>query len=297
MSEPTAGSGLPPDLTLEVIAEPAAMQERSAELRRSGRRIAFVPTMGALHEGHLSLLKKAREHGDFVVLSVFVNPLQFGKNEDLGRYPRTLIADLRGAQRAGCELAFVPTSDAIYPPGFSTKVEVSGVSEGLCGARRPGHFVGVATVVLKLLNLVAPHAILLGEKDYQQLQVIRRMCRDLNVATTVVGCPLIRDSDGIALSSRNAYLSAAERAQALVLSRALFAARDAHAQGLRSAGPLVEIASRILAAEPALRLDYLELRDADTLAEVTGELDAAAVLLVAGYIGSTRLLDNVILPA
>ena len=169
-------------------------------------------------KGHVSLLRAGRERGDRLVLSIFVNPMQFGQSEDLSRYPRDLEGDLQKAASAGCDIAFCPTPETIYPPGFQTRVEVSEVQQGLCGDHRPGHFVGVATVVLKLLNLVQPHVVLLGEKDYQQLQVIRRMVRDLALPVEVLGCPLIRDHDGLALSSRNAYLSPAERQQALVLS-------------------------------------------------------------------------------
>lgn len=286
---------------VERIADPGAMQRRVAQARLAGQRIAFVPTMGFLHDGHVSLLREGRRRGELLVLSIFVNPMQFGPREDLSRYPRDLEGDLAKAAAAGCDVAFIPEPARIYPPGFQTRVEVTQVEQGLCGASRPGHFVGVATVVLKLLNLVQPHVLLLGEKDYQQLQVIRRMVRDLDVPVEVHGCALIRDSDGVALSSRNAYLSPAERVQARVLSRALFAARDAFGQDQGDTRPaaLVGTARKILESEPALRLDYLELRDADTLGELPPEAPLepgqSAVLLVAGYIGTTRLLDNVIL--
>lgn len=280
---------------IEIIHDPAGMQARALAARAAGARIAFVPTMGYLHEGHVSLLRAGRERGDLLVLSIFVNPMQFGKNEDLSRYPRDLDGDLRQAATAGCDIAFCPTPETIYPPGFQTQVEVSEVQKGLCGDHRPGHFVGVATVVLKLLNLVQPHVVLLGEKDYQQLQVIRRMVTDLALPVEVLGCPLIRDRDGLALSSRNAYLSSDERQQALVLSRALFATQEAYGSGERGRDALLKVATDVLATEPALRLDYLQLRDATDLSLPPDVLTAPAVLLLAGFIGRTRLIDNQIL--
>jgi pantoate--beta-alanine ligase len=282
---------------IEIIESPTQMQQRMLRARESGQRIAFVPTMGYLHEGHVSLLREGRKRGDLLVLSIFVNPMQFGASEDLSRYPRDLDGDLAKAATAGTDLAFCPTPETMYPPGFQSRVEVTEVQRGLCGDHRPGHFVGVATVVLKLLNLVQPHLLLLGEKDYQQLQVIRRMVRDLALPVEVLGCPLIRDDDGVALSSRNAYLSAAEREQARVLSQALFAARDLFARGERGRDVLLARAAQTLAAQPALRLDYLELRDAAELTPPPATLTAPAVLLVAGFIGRTRLIDNLLLAA
>lgn len=280
---------------IELVRDPQAMQARMLASRRAGQRIVFVPTMGYLHEGHVSLLRRGRALGELLVLSIFVNPMQFGPTEDLSRYPRDLDGDLRKAATAGCDLAFLPEPAGLYPDGFQTQVQVTQVEKGLCGDQRPGHFIGVATVVLKLCNLVQPDLLLLGEKDYQQLQVLRRMARDLNLPVAVVGCPLVRDTDGVALSSRNAYLSPAERVQARVLSRALFAVRDAYADGERGSQALLAVAQAMLAREPALRLHYLELRDADTLATADPVLTRSAVLLVAGSIGTTRLLDNVIL--
>ena len=280
---------------VEVVSDPGQLQARMLAERAAGARIAFVPTMGYLHEGHVSLLRAGRERGDRLVLSIFVNPMQFGQSEDLSRYPRDLEGDLQKAASAGCDIAFCPTPETIYPPGFQTRVEVSEVQKGLCGDHRPGHFVGVATVVLKLLNLVQPHVVLLGEKDYQQLQVIRRMVRDLALPVEVLGCPLIRDHDGLALSSRNAYLSPSERQQALVLSRALFATQKAYAAGERGRDSLLAQARTILDREPALRLDYLELRDAADLTLPPTVLTRPTVLLVAGFIGRTRLIDNLTL--
>lgn len=282
---------------IEVVRDPAAMRARVEAARRAGQRVVLVPTMGYLHEGHVSLLAAGRAMGELLVLSIFVNPMQFGAGEDLSRYPRDEAGDLARAEGAGCDVAFCPEAAAIYPPGFQTQVEVTGLSQGLCGAYRPGHFTGVATVVLKLLQIVQPQVMLLGEKDYQQLQVLRRMALDLNLPVQVVGCPLVREADGLAMSSRNAYLGAAERARALCLSRALFAARDLYRAGERRAGALLAAARAVLAGEPGVQVQYLELRDADTLAEV-GEvqiLEGPAVLAVAAHVGRTRLIDNVIL--
>jgi pantoate--beta-alanine ligase len=230
------------------------------------------------------------------VLSIFVNPTQFGPKEDLSRYPRDLDGDLAKADGAGVDVAFVPEPASMYPDGYQTYVEVRELEKGLCGDRRPGHFRGVATVVLKLFNLVQPQVALFGEKDFQQLQVLKRMVRDLDVPVEVVGMPIVREPDGLAMSSRNAYLNPAERAHALTLSRALSAARDSFTAGQRSAELLLGVARQLLAdAEKAghLRLDYLELDDAATLKPLSGSLGAPAVMAVAAFVGTTRLIDNV----
>lgn len=279
----------------EVLRDPALMKARAKAARAAGQRIVFVPTMGYLHDGHVSLLRQGRALGELLVLSIFVNPLQFGPTEDLSRYPRDEAGDLAKARSAGCDLAFCPEPAAMYPAGFQTRVEVTGLSQGLCGDLRPGHFTGVATVVLKLCQIVQPDVLLLGEKDYQQLQVVRRMLRDLDSDIEVRGCPLIREPDGLAMSSRNSYLSADERRQALVLSRALRAAQTAHAAGERDAGALRAAAQVVLAAEPAARLQYLSLRDAEDLAPLEGRVERPAVLAVAALVGRTRLIDNVLL--
>jgi len=285
--------------TPEVIDDPRAMRARALAWKREGRRVAFVPTMGYLHEGHLSLLREARTRGDVVVLSIFVNPTQFGPKEDLSRYPRDLAGDLAKAASAGCDVAFVPSAEAMYPPGFQTYVEPGPLATGLCGDRRPGHFRGVVTVVAKLFSLVLPDVALFGEKDYQQLRVIARMARDLDLGVEVVGCPLVREPDGLAMSSRNAYLAPDDRGRAVALSRGLFAARDAFAAGERDAAALVARARAVIDAEPAFRLDYLELRDAEELTPVGGAVTRPVVLAVAAFIGPTerptRLIDNVVL--
>jgi pantoate--beta-alanine ligase len=263
------------------------------EARRRGERIAFVPTMGYLHAGHVSLLDEGRRRGDRLVLSIFVNPTQFGPGEDLDRYPRDLPGDLAKAAAAGVDVAFVPEARAMYPEGHETVVEVRELARGLDGDRRPGHFAGVATVVLKLFNLVHPHVALLGEKDFQQLAVIRRLVRDLHLPVEVVGMPTVREPDGLAMSSRNAYLAPDERRRAAALARGLGAARALYESGERAVAPLVA-AARLPLDEAAVSVDYLELCDSETLRplDAAAPVDRPAVLLVAAYVGRTRLIDN-----
>ena len=272
-----------------VIHAPAEMTAWSRAARQEDDRVVFVPTMGALHDGHLTLLREARGYGELVVLSIFVNPTQFGPNEDLARYPRDLEGDLAKAAEAGADVAYVPDAAAVYPPGFQTYVQVRELEKPLCGPFRPGHFVGVATVVCKLFNVVRPDTALFGEKDYQQLAIIRRMVTDLDMGIEIVGVPTVRESDGVARSSRNAYLSPGDRARAVSLSRALFAARDRAAVGERDGAALLALARAQLDVD---RLDYLDLVDAETLATVT-KIDRPAVMAIAGFIGKTRLIDNV----
>ena len=268
----------------------------SRAARARGERIAFVPTMGALHAGHVALLEEGRRRGDKLVLSVFVNPTQFGPNEDLARYPRDLPGDLAKAAGAGTNVAFVPEAPEIYPAGFQTTIEVRELARGLDGPFRPGHFAGVATVVAKLFNIVQPDVAIFGQKDFQQLAIVRRLVADLAMGIEIVGLPTVREPDGLAMSSRNAYLSAAERTRALSLSRALFAARARAAAGERGAGALVEGAGAMLEVD---RLDYLALCDAQTLAPIPADVDLEVrvdrpvVLLVAAFVGRTRLIDNV----
>jgi pantoate--beta-alanine ligase len=274
-----------------VIKSPAEMTAWAEAARARGERIAFVPTMGYLHAGHVSLLEEGRRRGDRLVLSIFVNPTQFGPSEDLTRYPRDLDGDLGKAAGAGTDAAYVPEARDVYPPGYQTFVEVRELEKGLCGDFRPGHFVGVATVVCKLFNVVRPHVALFGQKDYQQLAVIRRMARDLDMGIEIVGMPIVREPDGLAMSSRNVYLAPAERARALSLSRGLRAAQARAAGGERDVAALVA-AARAIVTPDVDRLDYLELRDADTLAPLAA-LDRPAVLAVAAFVGKTRLIDNV----
>ena len=282
-------------MTVELVKTPAEMRARADAWRAAGKRIAFVPTMGYLHQGHVSLLEEGRRRGDVLVLSIFVNPTQFGPKEDLSRYPRDLDGDLAKAARAGVDVAYVPDAPAMYPTGYQTFVEVEELQKGLCGASRPGHFRGVATVVLKLFHAVQPHVALFGRKDYQQLQLLSRMARDLDLGIEVVGLPIVREADGLAMSSRNAYLSADERQRALSLSRALGAARDAFDEGERDAARLVDRARSTLQGTPGVRLDYLELRDAESLAELAGRVTRPAVMAVAAFVGTTRLIDNQLL--
>lgn len=277
-------------MPIRVVSQPLAMQALAESHRQAGGRIALVPTMGALHEGHASLLHEGRRRGDLLVLSLFVNPTQFGPNEDLAAYPRTMESDLDIASRAGVDVVFAPPDAAMYPPGFETTIDVPNTARGLCGAVRPGHFRGVATVVAKLLNIVRPHVALFGEKDYQQLMVIRRMVQDLDMGVEVVGMPTVREADGLAMSSRNRYLSGPDRARATALYRGLQAARALAEQGVFEATSLVGVARAVI--EPTVdRIDYVELRDADTLAAIA-RLEKNGVLLVAAHVGRARLIDN-----
>jgi len=263
------------------------------ELRSDTRSLALVPTMGYLHEGHLSLIREGRARAQRVAVSIFVNPAQFGPNEDLARYPRDLEGDVRKCGEAGASLVFAPEDPAeIYPPGFQTWVEVEELSQGLCGASRPGHYRGVATVVCKLLSLFRPQVALFGEKDYQQLKVIERMARDLEIAawTEIVGVPTVREADGLALSSRNAYLSAEERVRALSLSAALRAAAALHEGGERDASRLIA-AARDELSDKVDRVEYVELVDADSLQPVQ-TVGGKVCLLIAAFVGKTRLIDN-----
>lgn len=282
------------NIPFEIFRTPATMRARAEDLRRDGRRIAVVPTMGALHEGHLELLRYARARADVVILTIFVNPTQFGPNEDLAKYPRDEAGDLAKARGCGIDLAFCPTAEAMYPPGSQTFIEVRALQQPLCGASRPGHFAGVATVVTKLFHATLPHLAVFGEKDYQQLAVIRRMVRDLDFGIEIHGVPIVREADGVALSSRNAYLSAEQRVAARALSAGLAAAEAAYLGGERSSGALVAAARAPLESEPLARIDYVELRDADELTEIE-RVERPAVLAIAAFVGTTRLIDNRVL--
>ncbi|MDQ3200746.1 MAG: pantoate--beta-alanine ligase [Pseudomonadota bacterium] len=263
-----------------------------ARARGEGKRIAFVPTMGNLHSGHIALIAKASQRADFVVASIFVNPLQFGAGEDLDKYPRTLTADQEKLLQGGCHLLFAPTVEEMYPDGISgqTRVSVPQLSEGLCGASRPGHFEGVATVVSKLFNMVQPDLAIFGQKDFQQLAVIRALVHDLNMPVQIIGEPTVRAADGLALSSRNGFLSEEQRATAPVVYRALNAIAESIKQGNRDFPALVNGQLQTLEAA-GLRPDYLEIRHAQTLRPAQTQ-DRDLVILVAAFLGTTRLIDN-----
>ena len=268
------------------------MKALSVSLKREGKTISFVPTMGALHEGHLTLMAEGKKRADVLVASVFVNPTQFGPGEDYKKYTRDTEGDLGKMSRAGVDIAFFPGPEEIYPPGFQTYVEVTELEKPLCGASRPGHFRGVATVVLKLFNIVRPDVALFGRKDYQQLQVIKRMVRDLDLDVQIVGMPIVREASGLAMSSRNAYLSEEQRTRAVVLSKALGEIKRKFDGGERKASVLLESGKRILSDSSAGEIDYLEIRNGDTLEEVMlaspGDVAALAV-----KVGRARLIDNI----
>ena len=279
---------------MEIISDPGDMQALSRAWRKVDVKIAFVPTMGFFHEGHLSLMRYGREMGDRLVVSLFVNPTQFGPTEDLDRYPREPERDAALAREVGVDVLYSPTAEAMYPEGYQTYVAVEGLSQGLCGPSRPGHFRGVATVVLKLFNQVLPHLAVFGEKDYQQLAVIKHMAADLDLPVEVVGRPIVREADGLALSSRNTYLSPEERQSALCLYKALTAARELAAGGETDADKILSTVRNMITSTPHTRLDYAALVEPDTLEEVKTIRDAARLALAAG-VGTTRLIDNMLL--
>jgi pantoate--beta-alanine ligase len=272
------------------------MRSASRAARRAGGRLGFVPTMGALHEGHLSLMQAARASSDVVAASIFVNPTQFGPNEDLAKYPRSFERDCELLEREGVELLFAPAVEEMYPAGAVTWVTVEGLSDKLDGRSRPGHFRGVTTVVAKLFHVVEPDAAFFGQKDAAQVAIIRRMVRDLNLAVELVVCPIVREADGLAMSSRNAYLDAEQRKRALVLHRSLMRVQQLAGAGERSAARLLAAGRDEIASESSVRLDYFEIVDAETLDRVE-EVSGGALVAVAAYVGSTRLIDNVVLGA
>ncbi|HXZ78884.1 MAG TPA: pantoate--beta-alanine ligase [Terriglobales bacterium] len=271
------------------------MQSVCRDVRRSGKRLGLVPTMGALHEGHLSLVRAARAQCDVVAVSLFVNPLQFGPKEDYSKYPRTFERDRALLEAERVDLLLAPSAQAMYPPGASTFVEVAGLSDKLDGKSRPGHFRGVATVVAKLFHIVQPDLAFFGQKDAAQLAIIRRMVRDQNMDVQIVPCPIVREPDGLAMSSRNQYLSGDERKRATVLYRSLCQVRSLFDRGEQQSEPLIECGKRTIAEEPAARLDYFAIVDPDTLDPVN-EVSRGALVAVAAWVGSTRLIDNIFLP-
>jgi len=263
--------------------------------RRGGKRLGFVPTMGALHEGHLSLVRAARASCDAVAASIFVNPMQFGPNEDLAKYPRSFERDRELLEKEGVELLFAPSVEEMYPAGAVTWVTVEGLSSKLDGRSRPGHFRGVTTVVAKLFHIVEPDAAFFGQKDAAQVAIVRRMARDLNLPVEIVACPIVREPDGLAMSSRNAYLDPQQRKQALVLHRGLLQVKKSWEEGEREAGKLLTVGRDELSAEKSVRLDYLEIVDPDSLVPVENTAGGALVA-VAAFVGLTRLIDNLVLP-
>jgi len=279
---------------MQVISEPQEMQRRAAEALRARKSIGLVPTMGALHEGHLSLLRRCRAENDLSVMTLFVNPIQFNRAEDLARYPRDLDRDADLARAAGADMIFAPTEEAMYPRGHATYVTVEGITDRWEGATRPGHFRGVATVCTKLFSICRPQRAYFGQKDYQQSLAIRRLVADLNLGFDIVVLPTVREADGLALSSRNVLLTPEERRQALVLSQALFAAADAVKGGERDAEKVRSLVEARIRAAPLAAVDYVAVCDPDTLEPLT-RISRQAVALVAARFGSTRLIDNALL--
>ena len=265
-----------------------------ADARRENKKIGFVPTMGALHEGHLTLVRRAREMCDYVCVSIFVNPTQFGPNEDLNKYPRTLESDAERCREAGVDLIFAPSAAEMYPEGFNSWVKVKGLTEMLEGEIRPGHFRGVTTVCAKLFNIIEPDYAFFGTKDYQQLKVIEKMICDLNMRLKIVPVETVRESDGLAMSSRNAYLSTDERQSALILSKSLQKAREAFNSGERSAAAIQELVENLIKTEQSADIDYVAVVDGESLAPID-EIIKPAVVLLAVRIGKTRLIDNMLL--
>jgi pantoate--beta-alanine ligase len=275
---------------LQIVRTPAALTAAMESWKRAGHRVAFVPTMGALHAGHLALVTEGLRHADKVAASIFVNPKQFGPTEDLDRYPRDEAGDAAKLASAGCELLYAPTVATMYPPGFASYVRVAALPDLLCGAARPGHFDGVATVVCKLLAAARADVAVFGEKDWQQLAIIRRMAEDLDLGTTIIGCGIVRDDDGLALSSRNLYLSPDERRRAVALPQALMRAREALQAG-GDVAPALAAAERRIAAAGFARIDYCELVDGERLTPLRAVTPGARIM-VAAVMGSTRLIDN-----
>ena len=279
----------------DVVATPADMQRWSEEHRHAGRRIAVVPTMGALHDGHRALIRIAHDHAERVVVTIFVNPLQFDQRADFRSYPRAIDTDVLACEAEDVHAVYAPTGATMYPDGFQTHVEPGGLADRLEGPMRPGHFRGVATVVTKLLAATRPHVAVFGEKDFQQLVIVRRMSADLDLGVEIVGVPIVREPDGLALSSRNVRLGADERAAAVVLSRALAGAAAQHDRGTTDARQLAAHVAETIAAEPLASLEYVEVVGVDTLEPVEAAEPGRAVILLAAWFGDVRLIDNRVL--
>jgi len=284
-------------IKMKIFTDPKQIQQYVLAQRAAGKTIALIPTMGYLHRGHATLMEQARPTAEIVIVSIFVNPLQFGPREDLDIYPRDFEGDCQTCEQAGVDIIFSPRMSDIYPAGFQTEVSVAEITRGLCGAHRPGHFNGVTTVVAKLFNLTLPHKAFFGEKDYQQLATIRQMVNDLNFPIEIIGVPIVREVDGLAMSSRNAYLSPSQRKAALSLSRGLFRAREAFKQGERQSSILQQTVRDTIQADSdhSCQLEYLAVCDPETLVEIE-QIEKVAVIALAARVGKTRLIDNILLP-
>jgi pantoate--beta-alanine ligase len=280
----------PAEMKISETVEDARATSRSATI--SGKRVGLVPTMGALHEGHLSLVRAAKAKCDVVAVSLFVNPAQFGPNEDFSQYPRTFERDRKLLEKEGVHLLFAPSVDEMYPKGATTYVTVENLSQKLCGKSRPEHFRGVTTVVSKLFHIVEPHAAFFGQKDAAQATIIRRMVRDLNIPVEIVVCPIVREPDGLAMSSRNAYLDPQQRKSALVLYRSLMRVQELFNQSERNAARLIAAGKETFAQEPSVRLDYFEIVDPGNL-ESLSHLSQRSLVALAAFVGTTRLIDNI----
>jgi pantoate--beta-alanine ligase len=281
---------------MKILETVAGMRAASRRARSGGKRLGLVPTMGALHEGHLSLVRAAKAQSDAVAVSIFVNPTQFGPHEDFSKYPRTFERDCALLEKEHVEFVFAPSVDEMYPPGAVTCVTVERLSEKLCGRSRPGHFRGVTTVVSKLFHVIGPDLAFFGQKDAAQVAIIRRMVRDLDMPVEIVVCPIVREPDGLAMSSRNAYLDPQQRKSALVLHRSLIRVEEAYRRGERDSAKLISAGKEIIAQEASARLDYLEVVDPDNL-DFMPVISADALVAIAAFVGTTRLIDNVVLKA
>jgi len=279
---------------MEIIHSPERMQERALEIRSGGKTISCVPTMGFLHEGHLSLIRAARPVADILVVTIFVNPTQFGPSEDLSSYPRDLDRDLSLCEKEGVDIIFAPVKEDIYPEGYSTYIEESDLSRGLCGATRPGHFRGVTTVVAKLFNIVQPDVAFFGRKDYQQSRVIIKMVKDLNIPVRIEVRPIVREEDGLAMSSRNKNLDPDQRREALCLRRALLKAEELIKAGEAAAPVIRKEMEAVIGSQPQARIDYIEIRDGETL-EPVDPAGEGTLIALAVFIGKTRLIDNLVI--
>jgi len=279
---------------MKIIQKPEEVQNISDGIRKNDQRIGFVPTMGYLHDGHVSLLKAARRQTDFVVLSIFVNPTQFGPQEDLSIYPNDLPKDLDAAEQAGVDMVFTPTEKHLYGTNYQTFINLNELPNHLCGLHRPSHFRGVATIVTKLFNIVKPHMAFFGEKDFQQLAVIRQMAYDLNFDIQIVGCPIIREDDGLAMSSRNVFLSKQQRQSALYLNKALTLSQQKVVQGMTDVEKIITEAQQMIAPQPETSIEYIKICDPHTLIDISS-IEKDCLMAMAVKIGKTRLIDNCIL--